>query len=359
MMKKLVSFFLCVCIIAAGIGVLLGVKLLQSEKSISEEATSYTPPPVNVQVRKLEPTTLDDVLLLTGYIEAWEEVLISAEVAGVIEWQGVEEGQKISRGDELVRIDTTWYQATYDQAAARHELMQQELARMKSLRKSGVSSPQQLDQSTTEEKTAKADVASARLQLDKAIVRASMDGVIDTLQHEENEWADRGAPLLKLVQVDRVKALVGIPERDIVFFQVGDEVQISLDALPEQQFTGKIHRIATSADRVTRTFLTEIALDNADKLLKPGMTVRTRLIRKQYENAISIPIFAVISLENQRFAVVADNGVARIRPIEVGILQGDQVQVTKGLQPGDQLIIVGQRDLRDGQAIQVVDGQTQ
>lgn len=352
-MKTVLSFMLCLAIMGLGAGVVVTVNALWPKETVLASAEDR--PRVNVHVKVLQPEQVEDVLLLTGRIDPWEERVISAEVAGKVEWQGIEEGDVFARGQEILKIDTAWYVAAHEQAQAQSELAAQELERMQGLKRGGVSSPQDLDRAVTQKKVASSDVVASSTQLEKAVVRAPMAGVVDKLHIKKNEWADRGQPLVRLVQVDKVKAIIGIPERDVSRLTVGDLVAITLDALPGASFQGKIFRIATSADRLTRTFNTEVELDNAERLLKPGMTVRARFVRDTFPDAIAVPIFSVISVENQRFAAIEENGVARVRPIEVGILQGDRVQVTQGLQAGERLIVAGQHDVHDGEPVNVME----
>jgi membrane fusion protein (multidrug efflux system) len=318
-------------------------------------ADTSQPPTALVQVEVLQPRTVEDVLWLTGRVEPWEERTISAETTGPIHWQNIEEGQPVTQGEELVRIDTTPIQATHAQASARSNLATQELKRLENLREAGITSPQDVDRASTEGKLAAADLAAANTKLNRSVLYAPIDGIVDSVYVEEKEFVDIGTALFKVVQTDRVKALIAVPERDIAHFKNGDSVEILVDALDAATFTGTIHRIATSAERATRTFVTEVAVDNAEGRLKPGMTIRARLIRDRFENAIAVPLFSVVSLENQHFVMVENGGKAEVKPIVVGRVQGDQVHVLEGLALGDRLIVQGHRDLRGGEAVRVQD----
>lgn len=350
-MRLIITFIVCAAIVACGAGtiMLLGAVAAKTPSAAEDEAVK----PVNVQIATLKAVTVEDMVLLTGRLEPWENITVSAEVSGNVEWQGVDDGAVVKAGEELFRIDTIWYQATHTQAEAQALLAEQELARIEGLRKSGISSPQELDRAQTERKVANANVAAASTRLDKSVVRAAVSGIVDEVFVRAGEWADTGAPLARLVQTDRVKVIVGVPERDVPHFHAGDPVEVMLDAFHDETFPGKIHRIATTAERETRTFPIEIELSNEEGRLRPGMIARARMVRETYPNAIAVPIFSVLSMENQRFAAVEENGVARVRQIEVGVLQGDRVHVTKGLSAGERLIVVGHRDLRDGQPVAV------
>jgi membrane fusion protein (multidrug efflux system) len=85
------------------------------------------------------------------------------------------------------------------------------------------------------------------------------------------------------------------------------------------------------------------------------MIARSSLVRKSYPDAIAVPIFSILSMENQRYVMLEKDGIAWMRPIEVGVLQGNSVQVVKGLESGDRLIVAGQRDIQDGEPVKVVE----
>lgn len=351
-MKHLVNILLCLLIVGAGVAVTGGVLLFRDTSPVSAGKPAQV---TNVKVQVLESHAVEDLLLLNGRIEPWEEVTIGAEVTGSIEWKGVNEGDVVEKGQELFRIDTTSLQTTYDQALARDRLATEEWKRIENLRRDGIASPQDLDRVRTDRDLAALDTSAAKTRLEKSVVYAPIPGVVNRLYQEAGEFVETGSPLVHLVQVDRVKAIVGVPERDVSRFSVDMPVEIVVDALSGQTFSGTIHRVSTSAETATRTFPTEIVLDNATGVLKPGMTARAKLLRGLFENAIEVPIFSVISLENQRFVAIEKEGAATVRPVTVGRIQGDQVHITEGLAAGDRLIVAGQRDLREGAAVQVVE----
>lgn len=354
-MKHFITAVCCVLIAGTGAAVIYGAFLISPADSKADSAVSENKA-VNVHVLVLEPTEVEDVIPLTGRIEPWEHVMLGAETGGKVEWREVEENQPVKQGDVLFRIDTTTIQTRYDQAAARQRLAGQEVERLQHLQDKGASSPQSLDRAVTERDVAAADLNAVKIQLDKSLVKASFNGVIDKLFKKQGEFVDTGMPLVTLIQVHKVKAVIGLPEYDSAHFALNDPVQIALDAFPGRTFDGTIHKISASADAVTRTFTTEVALDNSDGLLKPGMTARARLVRQRFQDAIAVPIFSIISLDNQRFVVVEENNVARMRPIEVGVLEGSRVQVTKGVSAGEHLIVAGHRDVRDGDSVTVMPG---
>jgi len=349
-MKK---FFLSIAIIGVlafvGTGIVVSVwaAALSTPPEVIEKPD--TTPTVAVQV--VEPKRVEDRLYLTGVADPWEAVTISAEIAGKIEWQGCEEGDTVDANQELIRINTTSIQARLDQARAENKLSEQEFERVKELRARGISSPQEFDRASTNLEATSAVVRLAEVDFAHSVIQPGIAGIVDRLYNEAGEFVTVGKPLVRVVQVDKVKVLVGIPERDVPRFSNGDSVLMRFDALEEQIFNGKIFRIATTAEPASRSFITEIEVDNPGRILKPGMVARVALVREAYPEAITAPMFAVLSRPEGRFVFVVEDGKAVMRSVEVGFFQDGEVLVTKGLNAGDALITTGHRTLRDGQPV--------
>lgn len=351
MAKAYVTLAACVAIVGACLGIVAVVAWARGNSTEGEENAKRIP---NVRIAVVEPTTIEDVVTLTGRITAWEDVVVSSEARGKVEWQGVEEGQEVHAGQEMFRIDTKSLEAKLAEARAQCKLCMQEYERAKSLKERGVSPEQALDSAVANKDVAEANLRMLEIEVAKSVVRAPFDGVVDKVFEEQEEFVDVGAPLAHLVQVQKVKAEVGLPERDVPFFAKGDKVNVRLDAIPDRVFEGAVRRIATSADMMTRTFLTEIEIDNPDGALRPGMIARADMVRNTFPDAIQVPIFAAVLVDDQRYVFVEEEGVARLRPVEAGVIQGNMAQVTKGLSPGEHLIISGQYDVRDGEPVNVL-----
>lgn len=350
--RGLLSVLICLGIMAVvATVVVVTATVAPSEAKIDTNAADERMPQVTVRV--LESETVEDKLVLTGSIQPWEEVILSSEVRGKIEWKGVEQGDVVEAGQELYRVDTESIRARLRQATAQHKLALQELERIERLAKSGAGTAQSLDSAVANRDVAASALRMLEIQLEKSLVKAPFDGIVDTILVDQDEFVDIGTPLARLVQVHKVKVMFGIPERDIANFKRGDEVRVRMDAIEDRVFDGVIHKIATSADMSTHTFNAEVAVENSEGLLKPGMIARGTFVRDIHPNSLMIPLFTAILLDEQRVAFVEDDGVAQLRPIEVGLVQGSSVEVTDGLQPGDRLIVKGQYEVRPGEKVDV------
>lgn len=350
--RGLLSVLICLGImvaVAAVVGVTVWVQ--SSEAKTETNGAAKRVPQVSVRVLKSE--TVEDGLVLTGSVQPWEEVILSAEVRGKIEWKGIEQGDVVTAGQELYRVDTKSLRARLEEAEAQYKLALQELERIERLAKSGAGTAQSLDNAIANRDVADASLRRLQIEVAKSVVKAPFDGVVDTILVDQNEFVDVGTPLARLVQVHKVKIVFGIPERDIVHFQIGDSVRVRMDAIAARTFEGVIHKIATSADMTTHTFRAEVAVENPEGLLKPGMIGRGTFVREIYPDSLMIPLFTAVLLDEQRVAFVENNGIAELRPIEAGLVQGSSVQVTDGLEPGDHLIVKGQYEVRPGEKVDV------
>ena len=178
---------------------------------------------------------------------------------------------------------------------------------------------------------------------------------------EEGEYVDPGKPVAQIVDTDTVKVVVEIPERDIAYFAIGEKAEIFVKTKDQTEtkdqaksLTGIITFISELADPRTRTTRTEIILDNKQRLLRSGQIVKVSLTRRILEEAILIPLLAVIPMEDSKAVYVVNSTQAKRREVDIGIIRDDQVQIRSGLEPGDKLIIAGHRFVAPGQKVNIV-----
>ena len=202
-------------------------------------------------------------------------------------------------------------------------------------------------------KTAEVNLEEARLYLRKSTIASPLDGYVDHSFLEAGEFVPAHDPLFRIVQVKPVKAVFHLPERDIPFLQVGAEASVTVAALTAHAFEGTVSLVGVTSDPATSTYRVEVGLANDDGLLRPGMLARLRLLRQGLDEAVTVPVFAVISGEKESFLFVYRDGVVQRRAVSTGIFDEDRVQILDGIVPGDLVVVKGQRDLADGQGVKL------
>jgi membrane fusion protein, multidrug efflux system len=320
--------------------------------SHSEDGAVQPPQKVtNVSVRTIQIEDLRETFTLPGTLEAWEDLTLSAEVAGPVRWIGPHEGMTVRKGEPILRIDPDTMEAGLARDQADFELQRRQLERMEQLVGQKFVSQQEYDQTLQAFEVASAELRRSRVALEKSTLRAPVDGIVDCWHVDCGEYVAEGTPVASVVQVDRLKVLVEIPEKDVHFLRTGDRVQItpaviSGFALPER--SGEIIHLAFKADPLTRTYLAKVAVDNPARDLRPGMIVRVGITRMQFPGAIAVPLFSVVDRDGEKVVYVEESGVARMRPVTLGPVIGERVVVAGGLRDGDRLIVQGQQLLTDG-----------
>jgi len=337
--------------------VVLGGMIGSKKTRLAEEkkaALAQERKPINAVLLTVTPTVIRDRLNLPGIIEPWTDLELLAKVSGTIEEVLVREGDTVTQGQTIARIEDTDYRIVLNGAEAAYNLAVATLKRNTTLHAKGLIPTAELDVARTEMETARATLEDARLNLSRCTVTVPMAGVIERLDVKPGLFLSEADPMGRILEIDRVKAVIGIPESDVAAVRRLDRVQLTLQALGDRVVFGTKHFLDSSPDTAARLYRLELALDNLDRAILPGMFVRADLVKEVAENAISVPLYSVVSRNDEQYVFVAREGTAVKRPVTLGIMEGWQVQVRQGLDFGEQVLIEGHRDVEDGQQIKVV-----
>ena len=342
-----------VVIILVAIAILTVITKMPSRK---RDAPPTEAPPVNVTVITViaEPQ-LVDTFDLPAVVEPNRIITVSAEVAGRIERIPQKEGSEVRTGDLLIQLNTDLVRPLFEIAEAQVERDQIEFDRMTNLVKQDATPRRDLENATTQLAISKARLEEVRARLDRTSILAPTAGVLNELLVEQGEYVDAGTAVAEVVDTHTVKVVVEVPERDIAFFAIGQKAGIFVDVKGQEiSLVGTITFISELADAQTRSTRMEITLENKERLLRSGQIVLVRLTRRTLKDAIMVPLLAVIPMEDSKAVYVVNSTEAERREVELGFIKGDRVQVRRGLEPGDRLIIAGHRFVAPGQKVNIV-----
>ncbi len=327
------------------------------EPSADAEPASPERAPVNVTAVLLAPQRLTDRIELSGELKPWVEVRVSSELGGTVEQVGFDQGDRVEAGRILARVGSDLYQAALDEAEAGRVEAEALHTKTEKLFEREAVHRQELIRATALLQAAEARVSQARLRLERSIVRAPISGFAISRELEPGEVLAPGAPITTLHRVDRVKAAAGVPESDIGAFRVGGEASVRVDAYPDRELEGRITFLGPATQGLSRTFPAEVALDNRDGDLRPGMIARVALVKRRYVDVIVVERDSLQERDAGSVAVVLDGDVVRVRPVVLGPSEGNRVLVEEGLAVGEWLVVSGHRGLVEGQRVRVVEGQ--
>jgi membrane fusion protein, multidrug efflux system len=322
--------------------------------AIKADGLKQEKPPINAVTLTLKPQPIHDRINLPGNIEPWTTLSLLAKISGTIEEILVREGQKVKKGDILARLDDEDYRIGVDRAKSAFELAKAEYERDKAIYAKGVIPTAELDSNKTRMETARADYENAQLQLSRCIITSPMQGVVRRLDAKVGLQLAIGDPLAEIIEIDRLKAVVGIPESDVTAVRGVDSVDISLQALGNRIVSGKVHYLAPSPDTVARLFRLELAIDNQAGEVLPGMFFRADVVKRIVPDAVVIPYYSVISRNNEQYVYVEDQGIVHKKTVRLGVMEKWAVEVIEGLTSGERLVVEGHRDVEDQQKVKVV-----
>lgn len=306
-----------------------------------------------VKILRLFPLPMRETLALPGSVAAKEDIAIGCNSDGLVVWLGAREGDRVQAGQPLLRLDQSELQARLDEVRTRRDLAKTRLERIQALRGKDLTSREALDEAEADLAQQNAAVRAIEAALANSIVHAPIDGVLDRFPRKIGEFVHRGETVGRLIAIDQVKIIVHVPERDVLYLRIGAPVDISLLIEEELRLRGEITFLPLSTDAPTRTFPIEATVDNPDHLLRPGMIVKTALTRRQRDDALAAPFFAVLEGERGKSVFVEQNGVAQERAVTLGLIDGPMVELRDGVSEGDHLIVIGQRDLIHGERVAV------
>ena len=311
--------------------------------------------PVSVEVGKVEAMSLEDDAQAVGSLRSRQGVMLRPEVSGRISALGFGDGQRVRRGQLLVQLDDTLQQAQLKQAQAQASIARTNLQRNRDLVAQNFVSQSAVDQSAAVLEVAEAQVALTKAQLARMRIVAPFDGMAGIRSVNLGDYVKDGADLVNIEDLSQVLVDFRLPERFIARVKTGQVVDVSLDALPGQRFTGRIDALDSVIDANGRSLLVRARLDNPGGVLRSGLFARTRIVFSKRDNALVVPEEALVPQGGKQYVYKVVNGaqgpVANRIEARIGLRLPGKVELLDGLAAGDLVVTAGQARLGRGDAV--------
>lgn len=315
--------------------------------------------PAPVEVVQVATGPISDGLEATATVQAKNRAEIRARAGGAVTVIDVEEGQRVSAGDRLARIDQPTYQSQIDKARAQVDKARRDLDAATRLKARGVLPAQQAEDADFALRQARLELRRLEDERGLGAVTSPIDGVVVSRAVERGEAISPGASLFEVADLSALEVDLFVPERHLSRLAEGLPVQISADGIGDGALTGRVERIAPTVDPRSGTVKVTVALGDGriddSRRLRPGMYVRARIVLDTRPDAVLVPRRAVIYENDRPFAFRVRDGKAHKLALEVGYADRDQLEIRSPVEAGDQLIVFGQRGLEDGAKVRVVD----
>jgi HlyD family secretion protein len=335
----------------------------------AQDATTLTnDASLTVNTGKVEIVDFTRYLSLNGTVEAWQDVVIAAEVGGYrVEEVLVDVGDYVQAGQELVRISSALLQT--DVAARQAALKQREaeavnarlaVDRGRDIAAKNLLSPSDLDRLISEDlaadgrlDAAKADLEAAQVRLRFATVKAPDEGVITSRSVSVGQIAQAGSELLRMIRHNRVEWRGEVPESSLPGLQVGQNVTIT--SVDGREHIGTVRIVSPVVNPATHNGMVyvDVASDDA---LRPGMFARGQ-IEISKGDALVVPLNSLVSSDGYHYVyVVGGDRTVSKQAIETGVIQNENIEVVSGLAAGASIVTSGAGFLKDGDRVNVIEG---
>ncbi len=313
----------------------------------------------------VEPGPLERSLPLTGSLEPLTEATVKAKVAGELVAVTVREGENVTQGQVLARIDPTEVQARVaarqaDVEAAKAQLVWAEKNRgtQKALLDKAFISQNAFDNiqsnydvASARLRAAEADLVVAKKSLGDAVLAAPFSGIVSIRHAQPGERVSLDAKVVSVVDLSRLQLEASVPPAAIGKVKIGQQLNFHVEGFGEREFAGRIERINPAATAGSRSISVYAVIDNREGLLRGGMFAQGSLTLSRVDQALSVPASAVREEIGQTFVYAIDNGRVKRKNVRVGAPDAaGRVQVLDGLAAGDRIVRVNLGSLREGVA---------
>ena len=373
----------------AAIAVFAWQRYQESVKEEERKAQKRPEDAIVVNVVKAEHVTMLDERVYSGTTQAWSSFDIDPEVSAKLVSLKFDIGDKIKKGDLIAQLDDSNYDQSVRQAEAELavakakdvevkamlKLRKSQYDRLKLLHDRNATSDSEFEnaesamkvqeaaliQSEANIQNCEARLAAAKVKLDDTKIFAEWNSGSD-IRHVGDRYVDEGSlvspgkPILKIIEIDRIKARIPIIERDFRFLQVGQQAEVTTDAYPGVKFAGTVEMISNELAESTRTVVAILSIPNLDFRLRPGMFVRVRIVLSEHRDTQTIPPNAILTRNDQRGVFILDSAdqTAEFVPVKTGLEDRTRVEIlSPKFNDNDLIVTVGNHMLENGKKAEV------
>lgn len=333
----------------------IGTRLSELDQQIALLDTSVKERRMLVSALLLEPKVFEHYFEVQGVVQADKSVTVTSEFGGTVQQILVKEGQRVSKGEVLVKFNTDVIDAQISQVESQRGLSEEIYNRQKRLWDQKVGSEIQFLQAKSNFESMDQTLTSLKEQRNKVIVKAPNSGMVDEIFPNEGEMNPPGFPVVRLVNSDNAYIVADISEKYVRDIKKGNNALVNFSLIDGEWQKAQVNKVGEFINPDNRTFKVNIALDKSTEPLKPNMLSVVRILDFNQDSAVVVPGKAIMQdAQGKNYVFIAsDEMTAEKTTIEIGLSYRGQVHVLSGLKKDDQVIIEGARSLQDGEKIEI------
>jgi membrane fusion protein (multidrug efflux system) len=318
------------------------------EASVTADNSSSAATPVPVAVAYPERADIFATYAATATLGSEGDAPVIARVPGEVVELLAEEGDWVTEGDVLARLDGERLRLEMLSAKANLDKARGEYERYQDLNERGLVSESMFDGLRYDLDALEATYKLAKLNYNYSSIRATISGFVSARNIKLGQSIRTQEEAFRITDTGELVAHLQIPQNELTKFAAGNKATLAVDSVPGARYVATIARISPTIDTRNGTFRATAVVDNSHGELAPGMFARFTIAYEKHSEAIVIPMQALVEEDDLTAVYVVDNGLVDRRPIEVGIRSDGRVEVLSGLGEDEQVVVVGQSALRDG-----------
>jgi len=311
---------------------------------------------VPVETATVATGQLDRPIRLFGMIKGDEQAEIISTSPNILEKLHVSVGDEVRRGKVLASMrdmSVSPMAFRHQPLKAQWEATEADLERVERLFNEGAVTQQQVDHARAQAKANRADYEAA---VNSIRITTPLTGVVTRIDYRPGEMVPNDRPLMQVAVIDTVAVDLMAEANDVAWIEVGQSVDVTAAALPGRTFRGTVVERSLGAYPVLNQFRVRVAIPNEGHELLPGYPVRADILVSSSEQSLLVPVRALVEDDGQPAVWVAADGRAQLRPVGVGLSDGDQASITGELAVGDKVVTLGKETIpEDGAPLIIVD----
>ena len=341
-----------------------GWKAMQISQAIAM-GKAFKMPPDAITSLKVSQETVAPVLETVGSLSSPQGVMLSADLPGIVTMIDFASGSHATNGQLLVQLDTRQEEAQLRTAKAKLDLARQNLDRARDLSAKRVIAQSAYDEAKSQYDAAVASVDETQATIDRKTIRAPFEGFIGIRQINAGQYLKSGDPIVQLESLDPIYVNFALPQQNLANLRAGQAVQLKADGIPDKVFKGTINAINSAVDSSTRNIQIQATIPNPDHVLRSGMFAGVQVLLPSRESVIMVPgtavqfapygdsVFVIRMLKDPKDPQGKEFLGVEEQVVTLGKTRGDQIEIVKGLRPGDEIATSGIFKLHQGGAVKI------
>ncbi|ANP75128.1 efflux RND transporter periplasmic adaptor subunit [Vibrio sp. 10N.222.51.C8] len=355
-MKKWTFFMLLIAVLL--FGSVIGFNMFKQQK-IAEYMANRPEPEFPVTVTEVQPIDWVPVIEAIGFIEPNQGVTLANETSGVIDQISFESGTEVKNDQQLIRLDSDVEKANLKSSEARLPAAEAKYKRYQGLFKKGSISKEAYDEAEANYFSLSADIESLKASIARREIRAPFDGTVGIRNVYLGQYLQSGTDIVRLEDTSVMRLRFTISQNDISRIEVGQAIDIFVDAYPEKPFKGSISAIEPAVSIQSGLIQVQADIPNNDGKLRSGMFARANIILPKLANQVTLPQTAItFTLYGDNVYILREeDGVQRVKQqvVKVGERTESIAHILEGVEPGDVVVTTGQVRLSNNAKVRVVE----